>query len=228
VKSGHFLHCRDCEALFRPSPTDRAPEYRMTPDGVTATVRDDCMDFLTRHARHRLATLRPTSTHAFHTGAIWDATAPTYWEVSDGERTAVVEGQRTQTGGPLRYRLRAGRIVAERVAVEIPHDEIRRQVDRALYPGVAPERKVAAFAEEFCRITWSLDPALLETLYDVPGDPTLAVARLPVRAAAEVGACARRIFDQDDSARVIAAFAGSDEDPDGFTVLVRQQVRVED
>jgi hypothetical protein len=227
VKPGHFLHCRDCETLFRPSPWDRAPEYRMTPEGVTQTTRDDCMAFLTRHARHRLETLRPTNTQAFHTGTIWDTSAPIYWEVSDGERTAVIEGRRAEMGSPVRYRLRTGRVVAERVAVEIPDGEIRRQVDRALYPGVAPGRKLASFGETFKRIVWDLDPATLEILYDVPGDPTLSVARLPAAAIAALGDAARRIFDAGDSAKVVACFAGTEDDPDGFTVLVQQRVRVE-
>jgi hypothetical protein len=228
MKAGHFLHCCDCETLFRPSPYDRAPEYRMTPDGVTETMRDDCMDFLTQHARHRLETLRPTNEQTFHTGALWDATAPTYWEVSNGEQTSVVEGTRARVGGPLRYRLRAGRVMAERIAVEIPDAELRRQIDRALYPGVAPERKLAAFSEAFKRIVWDADPASFEILYDVPGDPTMSVARLPTAAVAALGDCTRRIFDRGDSDKVIACLAGSDEDPDGFTVLVHQRVRVED
>jgi hypothetical protein len=228
MKAGHFLHCRDCETLFRPSPYDRASEYRMTPDGVAETMRDDCMDFLTQHARHRLETLRPTNAQTFHTGALWDASAPTYWEVSNGERTSVVEGTRTRVGAPLRDRLRAGRVMAERVAVEIPDAEIRRQIDRALYPGVAPERKLAAFSEAFKRIVWDADPASFELLYDVPGDPTMSVARLPPTVVAAVGDCARRIFDRDDSAKVVACLGGNDADPDGFTVLVHQRVRVED
>jgi hypothetical protein len=57
-----------------------------------------------------------------------------------------------EIGSPLSYRLCAGRIVAERVAVEVSDEEIRRQVDRALYPGVAPDRKLATFAEAFRRL----------------------------------------------------------------------------
>jgi hypothetical protein len=199
----------------------------MTADGFTETIRDDCMDFLTRHARHQLETLRPTNSHAFHTGSLWDATAPTYWEVSNGEHIAVVEGRRPQVGGPLRYRLRAGRVIAEQITVEIPESVIREQVDRALYPGVAPERKLAAFVEAFKALVWDLDPAVLEILYDVPGDPTLAVARLPVSAMDRIRGCVGRIFDQADSAKLITGFASTDDDPDGFTVLVRQRVRVE-
>lgn len=164
---------------------------------------------------------------AFHTGALWDANAPTYWQVSSGDRTAVVEGTRAHVGSPLRYRLRAGRVVAELVAVEIPDAEIRRQIDEALYPGVAPERKLAAFTQAFKRVVWDLDPATLEVLYDVPGDPTLGVARLPPSAVATLRDCAQRIFDQADSAKIAATFAGTDDEPDGFTVLVQQRVRVE-
>ena len=199
----------------------------MTANGFTETVRDDCMEFLTRHARHQLKTLRPTKPQAFHTGALWDATAPTYWEVSDGNQIAVVEGRRPQVGGPLRYRLRSGRVIAERLVIEIPERDLRQQLDRALYPGVAPERKLAAFVEAFTALVWNLDSAELEILYDVPGDPTLAVAKLPVSAMTRISDCARRIFDQADSARLTACLSGTDDDPDGFTVLVQQRVRVE-
>ena len=227
MRSEHFLHCRDCETLFRPSPYDRAAEFRMTPDGFTETVRDDCMDFLTRHARHHLETLRPTNPHAFHTGALWDATAPTYWEVSNGEQVAVVEGRRSKVGSPLRYRLRAGRVIAERVAVEISESDIRRQLDDALYPGVAPERKLAAFVEAFKGLVWGLDARDLAILYDVPGDPTVVVAQLPASAMARLSDHIHRIFDQSDAVRIIASLAGTDDNPDGCTVLVRQLVRVE-
>lgn len=227
MRAENFLHCRDCEMVFRPSLYDRAPEFQLAPDGISEVVRDDCMEFLARHARHRLETLRPTTMQTFHTGALWDTNAPTYWEVSNGERTHVVEGRRAQIGSPLCYRLRAGRVVAERLAVEVSEVEVRRQIDAALYPGVAPERKLAAFTESFKRLVWDTDSDAFELLYDVPGDPTLAVAKLPSFALAALCDHARRIFDADDSGKIIASFAGNDEDPDGFTVLVRQRVRVE-
>ena len=227
MKAGHFLHCRDCAALFRPSPSDRASEFRMTADGYAEIVRDECMEFLTRHARHRLETLRPTQPHAVYTGALWDATAPTYWEVSNGRETAVVEGLRSVIGGAVRYRLRAGRVVAEREAVEISDAEVCQQVDRALYPGVAPERKLSAFVASFKRIVWDCDPAAFEVLYDVPGDPTLAVARLPGAAVERLVAEAERLFDRTESAKIAAALARTDEEADAFSVLVRQRVRLE-
>jgi hypothetical protein len=227
MRAGHFLHCRDCATLFRPSPADRASEFRMTADGYAEIVRDDCMEFLTRHARHRLETLRPTHPHAVRTGALWDATAPTYWEVSNGTDTAVVEGRRSGIGEALRYRLRSGRIVAERVGVEIAESEVRQQIDRALYPGVAPERKLAAFVAAFKRIVWDLDPDVFEVLYDVPGDPTLAVAKLPAPAVARLVAEAERLFDRTESLRISAALAQTDEEADAFSVLLRQRVRLE-
>lgn len=227
MRPDHFLHCRDCEDVFRPSPWDRTPVYSMTPDGVTETPRDDCMDFLTRHARHRLETLRPTPSGPRHTGALWDPTAPTLWEVSNGDRTSVIEGRRSHVGAPVQYRLRLGRVVTDRVAVELPGDDVRRRVDDALYPGVAPERKLAAFVASFKEIVWSLDPASFEVLYDVPGDPTVSVAKLPTAAMARLTESARRIFDRADSEKIAAHLAETVDDPDGVTVLVRQTVRVE-
>jgi hypothetical protein len=227
LKAGHFLHCRDCAVLFRPSPSDRASEFRMTADGYTEIVRDECMEFLTRHARHRLETLRPTQPHAVRSGGVWDTTASTYWEVSNGTETAVVEGRRSMIGGPMRYRLRPGRVVAEPVAVEIAEDEVRQQVDRALYPGVAPERKLAAFVAAFKRVAWDLDPARFEVLYDVPGDPTLAVAKLPADAVRALVAEAERLFGGTEVAKIAAALARTDEEADAFSVLVRQRVRLD-
>lgn len=227
MKSDHFLHCRDCEDVFRPSRWDRTPVYSMSPEGVTETPRDDCMDFLTRHARHRLETLRPTPSGPRHTGALCDATAPTLWEVSNGDRTGVIEGRRSHVGAPVQYRLRLGRVVTDRVAVELPGDDLRRQIDEALYPGVAPERKLAAFVASFKEIAWSLDPAAFEVLYDVPGDPTASVAKLPAAAMAKLVESARRIFDRADSEKIAARLAGMVDDPDTLTVLVRQRVRVE-
>jgi len=199
----------------------------MTADGYTEIVRDDCMAFLTSHARHRLETLRPTAQRPFHSGALWDVAAPTYWEVSNGSETAVVEGRRSQLGGPLCYRLRAGRIVAERAAVEVALSDLRQRLDRALYPGVAPERKLAAFVEAFKEVVWGLDPAALEILYDVPGDPTLAVAKLPAAALQRLVASARRIFDESDAAKIVRALSDGDDEPDALSVLIRQRVRVE-
>ena len=72
----------------------------MTADGYNEAVRDDCMDFLTRTRGIGLETFRPTRPHSMHTGALWDVTAPTYWEVSNGTETAVVEGRRNQIGEP--------------------------------------------------------------------------------------------------------------------------------
>lgn len=199
----------------------------MTADGYSEIVRDDCMEFLTRHARHRLETLRPTQPHAVRTGALWDATAPTYWEVSNGTETAVVEGRRSSIGSPVRYKLRTGRVVAERVAVEIAEEDVRQQVDRALYPGVAPERKLTALVAAFKRIVWELDPNTFEVLYDVPGDPTLAVAKLPPPAVERIVAEAERLFDHAESAKLAAALTRTDEEADAFSVLLRQRVRLE-
>jgi hypothetical protein len=161
------------------------------------------------------------------TGALWDTTAPTYWEVSNGTETAVVEGRRSTIGGPFRYRLRPGRVVAERVAVEVAEAEVRQQVDRTLYPGVAPERKLDAFIAAFKRIVWDADPERFEVLYDVPGDPTLAVAKLPASAVERLVAEAERLFDGTESAKIAAALARTDEEADAFSVLLRQRVRLE-
>jgi hypothetical protein len=227
MRSRDFLHCLDCALVFRPSPWDRAPEYRMTAGGVVETPRDDCMDFLTRHARHRLETLRPTGDGPVHTAACWDAAAPAYWEVSNGQHTAVVEGWRPRMGAPVQYRVRPGRVVVERIAVEVPDDDLRRQIDDALYPGVAPERKLAAFVASFKQIVWDLDPATLEILYDVPGDPTMGVARLPASTMARVAESAHRTFDASDCVKIAARLMSTDDEHDAVTVLVRQRIRVE-
>ena len=106
-----FVRCRDCEELFRPSPLDRTPEYRLTDDGAVAEVRDDCMAFLTRHARHALETLRPTTTPAAPDGRLSDPMTRTVWEVSNGRDVLLVQSWRDSVSEPLRYRVIPGHLV---------------------------------------------------------------------------------------------------------------------
>ena len=222
-----FVHCRDCQELFRPSAYDRAPEFRLTPDGAVAETRDDCMAFLTRHARHALETLRATATPPVYTGPVADPMTSTTWEVSNGDTTCLVQSWRTSLSDPQRYRVVPGRLVADAASIEIPSDDIRADIDRALYPGTAPDRKLDAFVARFKAVAWELDPERLEIVYDLSGDPTLSVAKLPQWALDRLAASAREIFDRTDAARITARLADSAADPDAFTVLLRQRVRIE-
>jgi hypothetical protein len=221
-----FVRCRDCEELFRPSPLDRTPEYHLTDDGAVAEVRDDCMAFLTRHARHALETLRPTTTPAAPDGRLSDPMTRTVWEVSNGREVLLVQSWRDSVSEPLRYRVIPGHLVAEPATVEICEDDVRSDVDRALYPGIAPHRKLDAFVSRFKTVAWTLDPAALEIVYDLPADPTSSVAKLPAPALAQLAESAREIFDGNDAARIVASLSESAADPDAFTVLLRQRVFV--
>ncbi len=222
-----FLHCRECDALFRPSPYDRVPEFRLTADGYTETVRDDCAEFLCRHARHPMQTLRLVDAAVAHQGPLWDPMVTTFWQVSNGGELFVVQGWREHIGEPLRYRLVPGRLVSERVSVEVPDAEIRDEVDRTLYPGAAPDRKLTAFVERFKSIVWELDPADLEILYDVPTEPSLSVAALPSWATERMILEIGRIFDRADAARIAERLRDHVGEPDAFSVLVRRHVRIE-
>ena len=221
-----FIHCRDCRDVFRPSPLDRTPEFRLTPDGAVADVRDDCMAFLTSHARHALETLRPTWAPALHQGAFGDPMATVIWEVTNGAQVMLVESSRTSLTEPLRYTVRPGRLVVETPSIEIEEAEIRSDVDRALFPGTAPHRKLDAFVARFKAIAWDVDPATLDVVYDVPCDPTLSVARLPADAGERLVAAAREIFGESDAARIAQRLAETSADADAFTVLLRQRIRV--
>lgn len=222
-----FVRCRDCEELFRPSPLDRTPEYHFTDEGAVAEVRDDCMAFLTRHARHALETLRATDAPALRTGAMADPMATTVWEVSTGTEVLLVQSWRTALSEPLCYRVIPGRLVTDPSVVEISEDDVRGDIDRALFPGTAPHRKLDAFVARFKAVAWDLDPATLEIVYDLPGDPALSVAKLPAWALERLAETARQIFDRTDAARLATSLAESAADPDAFTVLLRQRVRVE-
>lgn len=226
MSDAHFLQCRECDELFRPSPYDRAREFRHTQDGYVEIMRDDCMDFLVRHARHTMRTLRPVGPAVAHEGPQWDPMVATYWQVSDGVETFVIRGSRTRLEEPLRYQLLPGRLVQDPVSVEIPEQEIRERVDQTLYPGVVPERKLRAFVEAFREVVWDLDPGDLETLYDLPSDQHLSVARLPAWALDRLMRRVRRIFDDQDAVKVGTLLTASDE-PDAVHVLVRRQLRIE-
>jgi len=227
VSTVQFVHCRDCQELFRPSPADRAPEFRLTPDGAVAEMRDDCMAFLTRHARHALETLRATGTPAVYTGPIADPMTSTTWEVSNGDTTCLVQSWRTSIAEPLHYRVVPGRLVADAAEVEVPSEDIRADLDRALFPHTAPNRKLDAFVDRFKAVAWELYPETLEIVYDLSGDPTLSVAKLPPWALDRLAVSAREIFDRTAAARIAARLTASADDPDAFTVLLRQRVRIE-
>lgn len=227
MSADQFLHCRDCDVVFRPTPYDRVPEYRMTADGYEETPRDDCMAFLAAHARHALRTLRATDPTMVREGPLWDPMVATFWQVSDGDDTVVVQGWRDQIGDAMSYRVVPGRIVAERIAVEIPEEEIREHVDRALFPGIAPDRKLTAFIEAFKTLVWELDPRMLEILHDVPSDPTLHVARLPAWALERLTARARGIFDAEEHRRLAPFLDARGDAWETLTVLVRECFRVE-
>ena len=222
----HFLHCRDCDEVFRPSPDDRAPSFTVTTAGVVAEQRDDCMAFLVRHARHALRTLRPTGVVHADGGLLADPMTVTYWEVVDGDEVKLVCGWRQRLDDPRGYRVVTGRLVAEPATIAIPEDEIRAELDRALYPGVAAPRRLEAFVERFRNVVDALDPAALEIIYDVPNDPTLAVAKLPQPALTELLAGLDRIFDAPDAQRIASHLRDGAADHDSFSVLVRRPVRV--
>jgi hypothetical protein len=190
-------------------------------------MRDDCMAFLTRHARHALETLRATGAPAAYDGPISDPMTSTTWEVSNGDTVCLVQSWRTSLSEALRYRIVPGRLIADAPSIEIASDEIRADVDRALYPGTAPDRKLDAFVARFKAVAWDLDPTTLEVVYDLSGDPTLSVAKLPAWALERLAASAREIFDRADAARIAARLANCVDDPEAFTVLLRQRVRVE-
>ena len=69
------------------------------------------MAFLTRHARHKLETLRPTATPAAHDGAVADPMARTVWEVSNGEDVVLVQSWRESMREPLRYRVEVADVI---------------------------------------------------------------------------------------------------------------------
>jgi hypothetical protein len=221
------MHCRDCGDLCRPSPLDRAPEFRLTADGLVAGMRDDSSVFFTRHVRHGLETLRATGMPPLRTGSIVDPMTSTTWEVSNGRDIRLVRSWRTSVRDPLRYRIVSGRLVTGPASVEIAGDDIRDDVDRALHPGVAPDRKLDAFVELFQAVTWALDPRALEIVYDVPSDSTASVAKLPRWALDRLAVCAREIFDHADVARIACRLVESATDCGAFTVLLRQNVRIE-
>jgi hypothetical protein len=226
-RATQFVHCCDCCDLFRSSPFDRVPEFHLAADGVVADIRDDSLAFLARHARHGLETLRPTGMPPLRTGPIDDPMTSTTWEVSNGRDIRLVQSWRTSVRDALRYRIVSGRLVTGPASVEISGDDIRDDVDRALHPGVAPDRKLDAFVELFKAVTWDLDPMTLEIAYDVPADSTSCVARLPRWALDRLAVSAREIFDHADAARIARRLGESATDCGAFTVLLRQNVRIE-
>ena len=202
----------------------------MTADGYTETLRDDCVDFLTRHARHRLETLRPTPGGRRPRAPLWDAMGPTYWEVIERRaRRPWSRDARAHVGAPLRYRVLPGRVVAERRRDRDPRGRHPPPDRRALYPGrrARAEARGLRGGVQGDRVgPRSRD--VRDAATTSPSDPTLSVAKLPADGARDASPRGAPTSSTRPTRELIArASPAADDDPDAFTVLVRQRVRIE-
>ena len=72
-----------------------------------------------------------------------------------------------------------------------------------------------------------VSPATLEIVYDLPNDPEASIAKLPQTALERLAAIATEVFDRNDAERLAVRLTASADDPDAFTVLIRQDVCVQ-
>ncbi len=202
---GAFLHCADCAAVHRVSRADRAPFYRN--DG-SASPADDFQRYLDTHLDHRLQILRRSNDTEMVSHARWDPMCRVAWEVSDGESDFVVTFGRTDLERPREYWIRPGRLRLDSETIEVDVEVLRRVLDEALFPSVAPPKQIDALTQRCARLVsvWPLEQ--LDIIDEVRDDPSTQLACLPEEIVGELRQEARRRFSGADVERLLDAIDG--------------------
>jgi hypothetical protein len=197
---GAFLLCADCRAVHRIARSDRAPLFRS--DGGSSSV-DDFRAFLDAHADHRFRLLRRTGDAEMISHARWDPMCRIVWEVTDGESDYVVTFGRTDLDREREYAIFPGHLVLDAETVAVDAQVFRRLVDEAMFPHVAPERKIDALLERCCELVSATPSDGFEPIDEMRDDPNVQLACVPAAIAEELRAEALRLFSPEEATRLV-------------------------
>lgn len=181
--SERFLACRTCLEL-----------ERIHPDLVTS--EDDEPPFAVRHAGHRLEPLVRRGDAFLSDKPVWDPTATTYFEVTNGSEIFMVRSGRRSIEDPIERRLVPGRLRLDHVAVEFETDLIRRAIDAHFFPHALRPSKLEQFLAELNALCSDIDADRLEVVFDSTEEPQVQYARLPAKLFDHLVARCQTIFDQ--------------------------------
>jgi hypothetical protein len=202
---GAFLFCSPCAAVHRVTRSDRAPTYLA--DG-TPLATDDRQEFLAAHRDHDLRLLRRSGDAEMISHPRWDPMCRVAWEVSDGRNDFVVTFGRLDVETPRQYSILPGRLVLESESVEVDTEVLHAVIDEALYPHVAPLRKIGALIDECERLVSVIPLQNLEPLAELREDPNVQLACLPDSVAGALCVAVVRAFPKPEADLLIDVIDG--------------------
>jgi len=214
-----FFACRDCGILH---PVVDCSSYST----AEAEATQELSNFIAQHGAHRITHVERQGSDAVSDRPIWDPMATVTFAVTDGKHVYVVSGGRRSIEEPRVYRFSAGRLEIHAAEVAVDERDLRRGLDRAVYPhAVRPstiDRFIAAVREAVRR----LRADDLEIAFDAADEPNVSVARLPEEAYGELVARGAEIFGAAEWPH-ISRFLDENRGEDGLLALrVRRHAAV--
>jgi hypothetical protein len=149
------------------SPFDRYPEYEFgpghAPENFQSIKRDDFQDFLSHHHGHQLEQLRIIEDSYVSEKAYSEPVKTSFLKATNGREKFVIKKFRERIDEPLKYQLIPGDYSLKCVGVEIPSEEILRQLEREVKPSLCQE-KMDAFLRVMSTLAKNLDVSELERI----------------------------------------------------------------
>lgn len=105
MSNQRFLYCHDCNAVHHVTPHNAAPIFEIDGTEIQEIARDDCGEFLDRHAGHRIGELTGVDEEHREQDGFVDPMRVNHVGVTDGRETFVVRSFRTNIAEPLTYEL---------------------------------------------------------------------------------------------------------------------------
>ena len=118
------------------TPFDQYPEYEFgsdrSLDNFRSVGRDDFQQFLIHHHGHRLENLKIIEDSFISEKAYYEPVKASFFKATNGKEKFVVKKFRDKIDEPLKYALIPGDYSLKCITVEIPSEEIEKQLKREL------------------------------------------------------------------------------------------------
>ena len=157
-----FIWCRNCGAIHRVTPSDRAPVYAVRDGAAVEEAANDWRDFMAHHNGHRLEPMTATGADYYPDGFAGDPMSVRYLEVSNGSETLLLRRSRSSIEKPFCYVPVEGRLMESGACLGIQEEAIRKEMKvHFVWAPATPfdDNEIANFIGVFKELVCELDPA---------------------------------------------------------------------
>lgn len=211
-----FLACLNCH-LSVPTVLD-PPSCSESATGAET----DC--FLRDHAGHSVTRLERYDLRLSAEQNWWRRSSGASFALTDGKQLFLVEAERVRAQGESQYRLRPATLHAREPKLAVDEETIRRGLVSALFPYRLRSTKFRRFMEALQDVIGRLSENQLDLVFEDTDDPSLAIARMPDCAYAELERLTPSLFDPWELPR-IEQFLARDRDQESLLSLrVRREI----